>query len=102
MSRGVPRKLIDLHVKSALKFTFMEEAKPSAMSVQRQVGVGTIINTVVLLASLAAMYGQFSAKFDEYGRTVARTERQTARIEHYLSAKDPAYWRKVAENGDNR
>jgi hypothetical protein len=80
-----------------------QESKPvSIMSVQRQVGVGTIINALILLAGLGTMYGQFSAKFDAYGKAVERTEKQTARIEHYLSAKDPAYWRKVAQNGDNQ
>lgn len=65
-----------------------------------QFGVGTILQIILLLGGLAVAYGAFSVKIDQQSQTVDATKRQTNRIEHYLSSQDPAYYRKVAENGD--
>jgi hypothetical protein len=73
----------------------------TAPEVDWKISAGNILQAIVLLAGLAAAYGQFSAKADSLAVTVDQTRRQTTRIEHYLSTQDKDYWRKTAENGDS-
>jgi len=62
------------------------------------VSIGTMIHLVVLLLGLGTIYGTFASKL----QAVEEMERQTTRIEHYLSSQDVDYWKKVALNGDSR
>jgi hypothetical protein len=57
-----------------------------------------MIHLVVLLLGLGTIYGTFASKL----QAVEEMERQTTRIEHYLSSQDVDYWKKVALNGDSR
>lgn len=61
-----------------------------------------IIQGLVLLATVSVMYGQFVAKLDGHEATLREMQRQTTRIEHYLSSQDREYWQKVARNGDTQ
>lgn len=72
-----------------------ERGKP--LQVKREVSLGMIIHTILLLGTIGALYGKFSADFEAYGKTVRETQRQTTRIERYLSSQDREYWNKVAQ-----
>ncbi len=65
-----------------------------------EISIGAIIHTLVLITGMGICYGAFSAKVEYLFGTIEKTERQTDRIEHYLSSEDPNYWKKVTQNGD--
>jgi hypothetical protein len=65
-----------------------------------ELNLATIVHTMILLATIGALYGSFQAKFEEYSKSVNDVRGQTSRIEHYLSSQDRDYWRKVAQNCD--
>ena len=69
--------------------------------------VGTVIQIIVLIISVTLAYAAFDRRetllemrFDAVDKTVQQVDRQTNRVEHYLSSKDPDYWRPTHENGD--
>lgn len=65
-----------------------------------EISLGSILHAVVLLLGMGAIYGAFSAKFEDVSTKVSETRRQTQRIEHYLSSKDAGYWETTNKNGD--
>lgn len=61
----------------------------------------TVVHVATLLAAVLTAFFSFQAKVNGVTDDVTKIHRQTTRIEHYLSATDPNYWRKTNENGDS-
>ena len=62
----------------------------------------TLIEIVTLLSAIGAGYLGFQFKLDAMSQQISNASEATQRIEHYLSQKDPDYWKTISENGDNR
>lgn len=62
----------------------------------------TLIEIVTLLSAIGAGYLGFQTKLDAMSQQISNASEATQRIEHYLSQKDPDYWKTISENGDNR
>jgi hypothetical protein len=67
-----------------------------------EINISTIVHLGALIMMTAALYGSFNTKFAAHIETMQQIQRQTERMEHYLSQKDPEYWRTVTANGDHR
>lgn len=61
----------------------------------------TLIHVFTLLGAIIAGYIKFQGQVDNVVLQVGHISKQTTRMEHYLSSKDPDYWKKAHENGDN-
>ena len=71
---------------------------PYTMTTDRpRVNIGDVLHLLeiaVLLMSIGVSY----AKFTQAANAVEMHAAQLSRIEHYLSSKDPAYWRLSRES----
>jgi hypothetical protein len=55
------------------------------------------VKVIAFFFLLAAGYGRLMYRVDAYGQAISDTQRQTLRIERYLSSKDTSYWPTVKE-----
>jgi hypothetical protein len=53
------------------------------------------VKLVVLLAGMFFGYQHLVDRVDAYGSTLVSVQKQTVRMERYLSSQDPQYWQKV-------
>lgn len=63
---------------------------------RQKINVGDVLHIIqiaVLLASLGVAY----EKFDQTAHVVENHSKQLDRVEHYLSSKDPNYWKIVKD-----
>jgi len=67
----------------------------TAPTIKWEFSIGTILHVIVLVVGLLVAYGQFITKNEENVRIIETVQGQTTRIEHYLSSKDPNYWKET-------
>lgn len=58
------------------------------------------IKIAVLIGSMIFGYSQLVGRVDSSIRAIDAMQKQTQRIERYLSSKDPQYWDKVKDYTD--
>jgi hypothetical protein len=58
------------------------------------------LKIIAMLAAAFFAYQRLIDRVDTYGQSLDRLERQTMRIERYLSTKDPDYWQRAKSMDD--
>ncbi len=72
----------------------------TAPKINWEISLSSIIHLVVLLSALAAAYGGASQRFAAMESDISTIKRQVNGMQHYLSSKDPEYWKRLNQNGD--
>lgn len=81
---------------------------PDGFKLDKSVSLGVLIHLAVLVVTITLAWSAFDRRttilelqVSEQSKTIQDIKAQTNRIERYLMAQDPQYWRKAKENGDN-
>jgi hypothetical protein len=65
------------------------------------ISFGSILHVIAMIALLITSYVRLDTRIAVLEGRFREVERSTIRIEHYLSSKDPNYWRDANQNGDD-
>lgn len=66
-----------------------------------QLWMGFDKRTAILETQVANFQKQNQQQLETMQKSLEQTQRQTNRLEKYVSSRDPHYWRAITENGDS-
>ena len=79
----------------------MTQEKPKASAFDLTLDLKTLLQVGALIGAIIAGYYKFEDRVEAVVMKVDHIEKQTTRMEHYLSSNDPQYYKKTHENGDS-